>query len=171
MNGKDLGSVAVIGAGTMGSNIALLFAISGFDVLVIESSEKVRKALRRKNEETLKELVKEGTVKEKPEEVLLRIKAGRELKDIKEVDFVFEAITEDLHAKRKLLKELEKAVSGDVILATNTSSYRVTEITEEMAKPEGAGGMHFSNPPIPMPLVEVVKGEKRAQKLIVEKKP
>jgi len=48
MRGKDLGSVAVIGAGTMGSDVALLFAISGFDVMVIESSEKVRKALQKK---------------------------------------------------------------------------------------------------------------------------
>jgi len=166
MGAKDLGSVAVIGAGTMGSDVALLFAISGFDVMVIEISEKARKALRRKNEETFKELVKEGRVKEKPEEVLRRIKAGRELKNIKEVDFVFEAITENLQAKRKLFKELEKVVSGNTVLVTNTSSYRVTEITEEMTKPERVGGMHFSNPPISMSLVEVVKGERTSEETL-----
>jgi len=166
MRAKDLGSVAVIGAGTMGSDVALLFAISGFDVMVVEISEKAREALRRKNEETLKELVKEGMVKEEPREVLRRIKAGRKLKDIKKADFVFEAISENLRAKRKLFKELEKVVSGNVIFATNSSSYRVTEITEEMTKPERVGGMHFSNPPISMPLVEVVKGERTSEETL-----
>lgn len=166
MGVKDIGLVAVIGAGTMGTDIALLFAISGFAVRVIEVSEKARKALRRKNEETLKKLVKEGMVKEQPEQVLRRIKAGRELKGIKEADFVFEAITEDLRAKRKLFKDLEKIVSGNVILATNTSSYRVTEVAEEMTKPERAGGMHFINPPLSMPLVEVVKGERTSEETL-----
>jgi len=166
MRAKDSGSVAVIGAGTMGSDIALLFAISGFNVTVIETSEKARKGLRRKNEETLKEIMEEGRVKEKPEEVLHRIKAGRELKDIKKADFIFEAITENLHAKRKLFKELEKVVSENVIFATNTSSYRVTEIAEEMAKPERAGGMHFINPPRSIPLVEVVKGERTSEETL-----
>jgi len=155
---KDL--VAVIGAGTMGSDIAILFAISGFKVVVIEISEKAREALRRKNEETLKELIKEGVFKGKPEEVTRRIEVKRELKDVERADFVFEAITEDLDAKRKLFKELEKVVSGKVVFATNTSSFRVTEITEGMTKPERVGGMHFSNPPTSMPLVEVVKGER-----------
>ncbi|MGQ9460455.1 MAG: 3-hydroxyacyl-CoA dehydrogenase NAD-binding domain-containing protein [Candidatus Bathyarchaeaceae archaeon] len=163
---KDLGSVAVIGAGTMGSDIALLFAISGFDVMAIETSKKVRRALRTRNEETLKELVKEGKIKEEPEEVLRRIKTGKELKDIEKAGFVFEAVTEDLHIKRKLFKELEKIVSGNTVLVTNTSSYRVTEITEEMAKPERVGGMHFSNPPISMPLVEVVKGERTSEETL-----
>ena len=166
MRGKDLGSVAVIGAGTMGSDIALLFAISGFDVMVIETSDKARKALPRKNEETLKELMKGGKVKEELKEALRRIKAGKELKDTKKADFVFEAITENLNAKRKLFKELEKVVSDDAILVTNTSSYRVTEITEEMKKPERAGGMHFSNPPIPLPLVEVVKGDRTSEETL-----
>ena len=166
MRGNDLGSVAIIGAGTMGSDVALLFAISGFNVMVMETSEKARKALHTKNEETLRELVKEGLVKEKAEKVSHRIEVGRELEDIKEADFVFEAITEDLHAKRKLFRELEKVVSGSVVLATNTSSYRVTEITENMTRPERVGGMHFSNPPITMPLVEVVKGERTNQETL-----
>jgi 3-hydroxyacyl-CoA dehydrogenase len=150
----------------MGSDVALLFAISGFNVMVIETSENVRKTLRIRNEEALEELVNEGRIRENPEEVLRRIKTGKELKDIKEAGFVFEAITENLHAKRKLFKELEKIVPESVILVANTSSYRVTEITEEMVKPERAGGMHFSNPPISMPLVEVVKGERTSEETL-----
>ncbi|MEM0203218.1 MAG: 3-hydroxyacyl-CoA dehydrogenase NAD-binding domain-containing protein [Archaeoglobaceae archaeon] len=166
MKSVDLDRVAVIGAGTMGSDLALLFAISGFDVTVVEISEKARKVLHKKNEETLKELMEREIVKEEPEEILNRIKVEQELRSVKEANFVLEAITEDLYVKRKLFEELEEVFPEDIVFATNTSSYSVTEIADKMRRPERVGGMHFSNPPIFMPLVEVVKGEKTGEETL-----
>lgn len=160
------GPVAVLGAGTMGSDIALLFALAGFDVIVREISDEALAFLRRKNEDTLNQLVRAGKVREEPKKIIGRIRATRELDYVKEAGFVFEAISENLEAKKKLFEELEKIVSKEAVLVTNTSSYRVTEIFEQLAKPERAGGMHFSNPPIEMPLVEVVKGEKTSEETL-----
>ncbi len=159
------GPVAVLGAGTMGSDVSLIFAIGGFDVIIRETSEEVRVSLREKIEGTLNQLIEAGIAKEEGE-VMKRIRITGKLDDVKDADFFFEAITENLEAKIELFKELEKIVSEDAVLATNTSSYMISEIFEGLARPERAGGMHFITPPIESSLVEVVKGEKTSKETL-----
>ncbi|MEM2830577.1 MAG: 3-hydroxyacyl-CoA dehydrogenase, partial [Candidatus Jordarchaeales archaeon] len=87
------------------------------------------------------------------------------LEDVKDVDFVFEAVSENLELKRMLFSMLD-GLPESVVLATNTSSLSVTEIAEGLRGAGRVGGMHFSNPPILMPLVEVVKGRETSEETL-----
>ncbi|MFB0559998.1 MAG: 3-hydroxyacyl-CoA dehydrogenase [Candidatus Lokiarchaeia archaeon] len=164
MVGK-IDKVGVIGAGTMGSDIAFLFAVSDIDVIVNDKSKGVLDGLDEKFQSTFDELQQLGLMKESFEKIRERITATNNLEDLRNVDFVLETITEDLDIKRKLFAELDE-LPMEVVLATNTSSFRVTDIAEGLNGAERVGGMHFSNPPILSPLAEVVKGEKTSERTV-----
>ncbi|MEM3586785.1 MAG: 3-hydroxyacyl-CoA dehydrogenase [Candidatus Jordarchaeaceae archaeon] len=157
--------VAIIGAGTMGADFALLFALYNFEVVVNDISQAVLDKLEEKHKKTMTELRTLGLTKKEYETVREKITATNRLEDIKNVDFVLEAINENLDSKRKLFKELDK-LPMDVVLATNTSVLRVTDIARGLKGAERIGLMHFSNPPILSPLVEVVKGEKTSEETL-----
>jgi len=91
-------------------------------------------------------------------DVLDHLKPVNSLDDAKGAGIVIEAIVEDLAAKRTLFRDLEKRVSPDCVLATNTSSLSVTEVAAGCERPERVGGLHFFNPPPLMRLVEVIGG-------------
>nr|MDO8079306.1 3-hydroxyacyl-CoA dehydrogenase [Candidatus Freyarchaeota archaeon] len=157
--------VAVIGVGTMGSDLSLLFALSDFDVVVNDKSKTVLDKLEEKQRKTMDELRTLGATQKEYETVREKITVARKLEDVKDVDFVLEAIKEDLNAKRELFKELDK-LSPEVVLATNTSTLRVSDIARGLKGAERIGLMHFSNPPILSPLVEVVKGEETSEETL-----
>ncbi|MEM1717950.1 MAG: 3-hydroxyacyl-CoA dehydrogenase [Thermosphaera sp.] len=157
--------MAVIGAGTMGSDVSFLFALSGCEVVVNDVSERALNKLRAKFEKNIEELRREDVVKEDVETVWERVTTTTNLDDVKDVDFVFEAVNEDLELKRKVFRRLDE-LPRSVVLATNTSSLTVTEIAEGLRGAERVGGMHFSNPPIIMPLVEVVKGRETSEETL-----
>ncbi|MEM4446004.1 MAG: 3-hydroxyacyl-CoA dehydrogenase [Candidatus Jordarchaeales archaeon] len=161
----EVGRVAVIGAGTMGSDVSFLFALSGCEVVVNDVSERALNKLRAKFEKNIEELQREDVVKEDVETVWERVTTTTNLDDVKDVDFVFEAVNEDLELKRKVFRRLDE-LPRSVVLATNTSSLTVTEIAEGLRGAERVGGMHFSNPPIIMPLVEVVKGRETSEETL-----
>lgn len=161
----EVGRVAVIGAGTMGSDVSFLFALSGCEVVVNDVSERALNKLRAKFEKNIEELRREDVVKEDVETVWERVTTTTNLDDVKDVDFVFEAVNEDLELKRKVFRRLDE-LPRSVVLATNTSSLTVTEIAEGLRGAERVGGMHFSNPPIIMPLVEVVKGRETSEETL-----
>ncbi|MFB0559626.1 MAG: 3-hydroxyacyl-CoA dehydrogenase [Candidatus Lokiarchaeia archaeon] len=156
---------AVIGAGTMGSDISFLFAVSDIDVILNDRSKAVLDLLDEKFRSIFAELQQMGLMKESFEEIRERITVTDNIDDIKDVDFVLETIIEDLEIKRRLFSELDK-LPMEVVLTTNTSSLRVTDVAEGLKGAERVGGMHFSNPPILSPLVEVVKGEKTSEKTL-----
>ncbi|MHA1606793.1 MAG: 3-hydroxyacyl-CoA dehydrogenase [Candidatus Freyarchaeota archaeon] len=162
---SEVSRVAVIGAGTMGSDVSLLFALSGCEVIVNDVSKDALSRLEGKCREALKELRQASVTKEDFESVWERVTLTEKLDDVRDVDFVFEAITEDLELKRRLFRRLDE-LPLSVVLATNTSSLTVTEISEGLKGAERVGGMHFSNPPALMPLVEVVKGEKTSTETV-----
>jgi 3-hydroxyacyl-CoA dehydrogenase/enoyl-CoA hydratase/3-hydroxybutyryl-CoA epimerase len=95
-----------------------------------------------------------------------RISGTTDYSGFKTVDFVVEAIVEDLKIKKKALKELEKEVSKDTIIATNTSSLLVDDMAKALGRKSKFLGMHFFNPVHKMPLVEVIKGEKTSDEAI-----
>lgn len=161
--------VAVIGMGTMGSDISLLFALSDFEVVVNDISQTVLDKQEEKQRKKMDELRTLGVTNKDYETVREKITVARKLEDVKDVDYVFEAVKEDLNVKRKLFRELDK-LPLEVVLATNTSVLRVSDIAKGLKEAERIGLMHFSNPPILSPLVEVVKGEKTSeetQKVII----
>jgi 3-hydroxybutyryl-CoA dehydrogenase len=91
-------------------------------------------------------------------QIISRIKPTTDLSELAGVDFVVEAITEDLTAKTEILKRLNQTVRPDVILASNTSSISITKLAAATSRPEGFIGMHFMNPVPVMKLVEVIRG-------------
>jgi len=131
-------------------------------VIVYDKSGAALDSLADRQKRSLEEARQAGVDVKDFEAIRDRISVARSLEDVGEVDFVLEAIAEDLEAKRKLFAELDR-LPRETVLATNTSSLRVTDIAEGLEGAERVGGMHFSNPPILSPLVEVVKGEKTSE--------
>lgn len=152
-------TVAVIGAGTMGSGIAQLAAQAGHTTLLYDSREgAVDKAIAAL-EKTFNKLVEKGKLtSEKADEARTRITPATQLKDLAGCGLVIEAIIEDLDIKKKLFAELDALLGKDTVLATNTSSLSVTAIAAACAQPERVIGLHFFNPAPLLPLVEVVPG-------------
>ena len=151
--------VAVFGAGTMGRGIAQVCAQAGVTTLLFDSRDGAVKEAIAAVDKGLDGLVtKQRMTPGAKKDVLDHLKPINSLDEAKGGGIVIEAIVEDLGAKRALFRELEKRVSADCVLATNTSSLSVTEVAAGCERPERVGGLHFFNPPPLMRLVEVIGG-------------
>lgn len=151
--------VAVIGAGAMGAGIAQVAAQSGHEVLLFDAREGAARAAVQRIGEQLKGRVDKGkTTAESVDETLRRLRPAGGLEQLAPAKLLIEAIVEDLAAKQSLFTSLEAIVDDDAILATNTSSISITAIGAQLRRPERLVGMHFFNPAVVMPLVEVVSG-------------
>jgi 3-hydroxybutyryl-CoA dehydrogenase len=155
----EIKKLGVIGAGTMGNGIAQIASSIGCDVVMRDIDMKyVDNGMKNIDKFLSKSLEKGKITKEQKDEVLGRIKGTTELKDLADVDFVIEAVIEDLDLKKKVFGDLDGICRPDVILATNTSSMSITEIANATKRPEKVVGMHFFNPVPLMKLVEVIRG-------------
>jgi len=154
------GGVSVIGAGTMGNGIAHVFAQHGFEVHLIDVSEKqLEKAIGTISKNLDRQVAKEIIRKEKKEETLLNIIATTSIPEgVKNARLIVEAATENVELKLKIFKEIDAASPGGCILATNTSSISITKIASAITQPEMVIGMHFMNPVPIMKLVEIING-------------
>ncbi|SDF81712.1 3-hydroxyacyl-CoA dehydrogenase [Thermoanaerobacter thermohydrosulfuricus] len=153
--------IFVVGAGTMGSGIAQVFAENGFDVIIRDVDIKFVERGLGVIENNLKKSVEKGKItEEEKNKVLGRIKGTVDINEAKDVDFVIEAAIENMEIKKQIFKELDNVCKEGTILATNTSSLSITEIASSTARPEKVIGMHFFNPVPVMKLVEVIKGMK-----------
>lgn len=152
--------IAVIGAGTMGNGIAHVFAQHGFEVHLIDVSEKqLEKAIGTISKNLDRQVAKEIIRKEKKEETLLNIIATTSIPEgVKNARLIVEAATENVELKPKIFKEIDAASPGGCILATNTSSISITKIASAITRPEMVIGMHFMNPVPIMKLVEIING-------------
>ena len=158
---SSIRSTAVIGAGTMGTSIAWVFANANYDVKVKDLSWQL---LGRSNGQ-IYALSKKAVQYKKLTHDQLSLKLHHltyttEYSDFNHVDFVLEAIPENLIQKQQQLKDIETAVSKDTLIATNTSSLTIAELSQGLSHPERFIGMHFFNPANKMPLVEIIPGEK-----------
>lgn len=158
---REIKTVVIAGAGTMGSSMAESFARFGYDVIlydIFEAALDKAKKLISLNQETE---VLEGVVsKEESEALLGRIQYSSQVGDFKKADFVVEAILEKLEVKHKFWEEVSEIVDPDVVLCSNTSGLSITKIAEVVKNPERFAGMHWINPPHIIPLIEIIKGEK-----------
>ncbi len=161
MKFEDIKTVAVIGAGTMGHGIAELAALAGYNVKLRDINEELVKKGYGMIEWSLNKFAEKGTISpEKAKEALKRITPLVDLREAaKDADFVIEAVPEILKLKKELFTDLDKYAPKHAILATNTSSLSITEISKATKRPEQVVGMHFFNPPVKMALVEVIKGQ------------
>ena len=155
--------VAVVGAGTMGNGIAHVFAQAGWNVTLIDVSAPALEGALATIRKNLERLLKKGTVTESERDATLgRIETSSDLRDAKGADLVVEAATEAPELKFRLFRELDSIAGGEAILATNTSSISITEIAAQTKHPERVIGMHFMNPVPLMPLVEVIRGDRKS---------
>jgi len=146
----------VIGAGTMGGDIAAWGVYSGMEVsLQDQTQEQVNKALGR-----AKQLFKKRMRSSRDVDVAMqRLISDVPGEHVKRADVVIEAIVENIDAKQKLFADLETQLKPGAVLATNTSSLRIEDIAQSLQDPGRLIGLHFFNPVEKMPLVEIVQGE------------
>ena len=150
--------IGVLGAGTMGTGISQVAAASGFEVILNDVEEDCLQRSMKIMDKSLTRLSEKGKIEEDKETVLSRIRTTTSLSDIKEADFVVEAVFEDFEAKKKVLLELDRLLAPSVILASNTSSISITRLAALTSRPSQFIGMHFMNPVPLMVLVELIRG-------------
>ena len=151
--------LGIVGAGTMGNGIAQVAAQIGCEVIMRDIEESFVDRGLKSIDKFLSKSVEKGKIKaEEKEAVLGRIKGTTNMADLEGVDFVVEAVIEDLELKKKVFKELDELCRPETILASNTSSMSLTEIASATKRPEMVCGLHFFNPVPLMRLVEVIRG-------------
>ncbi len=159
MKVEDIKTIGVCGAGTMGAGIAQTAAVSGFNVILRDISDEALERGMNIIKKSLARIVKKGKMsQEDADAVVARIKTTKELSDLKDADYVIEAVFEKMELKKEIFGELDKITRPEVVLATNTSSLSITEIAASTGRPDKVVGMHFFNPVPVLPLVEIVKG-------------
>ena len=152
-------TVAVLGAGAMGSGIAQVAADHGHPTIIFDIHGPALVAAKERLAKVMARLVEKGRKTEaEAKNLQARIRYVDRLEACAKAGLVVEAVVEDLAIKRKIFTQLSDLVTSDCILATNTSSLAVTAIASAVDKPERVLGAHFFNPAPLMPLVEIVPG-------------
>lgn len=151
--------LGIVGGGMMGRSIAEKVASNGIDVVVQELSE----ALARKGREELvgaldEELRKWGITASEKKVILGRIRFVSDVRELASTDMLIETVTEDLDAKKRVMKQLGETCPPDRIFVTNTSTLSITEIAAASGRPDQVIGIHFLPPVSRNPVVEVVRG-------------
>jgi len=166
---------AVVGAGTMGGQIAQTIAAAGFPVVLKDINQELVQAgldeARKVTEGQVAKLVKKERVTVEQgaaqiEEILGRIKGTTSYAGFGDVDFVIEAVPERMEIKQAVFAELDAVTPGHAILASNTSSLSIGEIGEATMRPEKVVGFHYFYPASVMPLVEIVEGEETSPETV-----
>ena len=152
-------SIGVVGAGTMGNGIAQVAARAGLAVVLHDvSDEFLNRGLSTIDNSLQRDVDKQRLAHHEKQQIVSRIKPTKESTDLRDVDFVIEAITEELTVKLDLFRRLDQSVRQDVILASNTSSISITKLAAGTSRPDRVIGMHFMNPVPVMKLVEIIRG-------------
>ncbi|MEI5674626.1 MULTISPECIES: 3-hydroxyacyl-CoA dehydrogenase family protein [unclassified Nocardioides] len=155
---RTLTTVGVVGLGTMGAGIAEVLARHGYAVVGVEKDEEALARGRQYLEHSTARAVKREKLTEAEQaELLGRISLTTELTDLAGAGFVVEAVVESMELKKQIFRELDAIVAPDAILATNTSSLSVTDLSTATARPGRVVGVHFFNPAPVQDLVEIVR--------------
>jgi len=166
----ELKRVLVVGAGTMGSQIALQTALSGrYDVTLVDSAPGQLERARAQNQRLLDRSVEKGRLTEAAAaEALARVKTADDLASVAgTADLVIEAVIEDFDAKKSVFESLGEHAQNDAILASNSSTIAISRLAGFTGRPEQCCNMHFFHPVTVMQLCEVVKGPKTSNATIV----
>jgi len=155
----EIKKVGVVGAGAMGNGIAQMAAKIGCEVVMRDIEDAFVERGMKNIDKFLSRSVEKGKLQtEEKDAILGRIKGTTDMSDIKDVDFVIEAVIEDLDLKKRVFKELDELCRPGVVFASNTSSMSLTEIAAATKRPDKVCGMHFFNPVPLMRLVEIIRG-------------
>jgi len=167
MTARTYQTLGVVGAGNMGSGIAQKIATEGFRVVLVDlDDEKVARGLS-----TIRATLDQGVERkilerQQAQEILSRVQGTTDMGRLGEADLVVEAVFEDLAVKRDVFARLERACRPDTILATNTSSFLVSQMAERMRHPERLVGLHYFYHPAKNRLVEVISGAATSPEIV-----
>ena len=169
---KDIQNIGIVGAGQMGHGIALVCALAGFDVTMLDlTPEALDKGVKAIQRDLQREVYKKRLAQDKADAAVSRIKTTTAYADLKDRDLVIEAATEDEKIKKEIIKKICPVLGPDAYIATNTSSISITRMGAQSDRPGKFVGMHFMNPVPRMELVELIRGiatEEETYRLIRE---
>lgn len=155
----EIKKLGVVGAGQMGSGIAHVAGLAGYEVLIHDVSEdRINSGLATINGNLSRQVQKGAVAEDAKKSALDRIGAAPKLDDLASCDLVIEAASENESIKRKIFADLSKIVKPEGILASNTSSISITRLASGTDRPERFIGIHFMNPVPVMQLVELIRG-------------
>jgi 3-hydroxybutyryl-CoA dehydrogenase len=155
----EISTVGVVGAGTMGSGIAHVFARAGFQVLLCDVEQRfLDRALTQIRANLGREAAKGKLAESEIEPTLARISAGVDREALAAAGLVIEAASERFEIKSEIFRALDRMLPEGAVLATNTSSISITKLAAQTGRPQQVIGMHFFNPVPVMALVEIVRG-------------
>lgn len=155
----NIQNIGVLGSGQMGSGIAQVAAMAGFNVIMQDiSNESLQKAVKRIEQSLVKLVEKQKLTETQAKAAISKIKSTQNITDFSGSDLVIEAATENQNLKFELFRKLDEVCKKEAVLATNTSSISITSIASQTKRPEAVVGMHFMNPVPIMKLVELIRG-------------
>ena len=161
--------VGVLGAGMMGAAIAYVSAKAGIDVVLKDvSKEAAEKGKDYARKLEAKALERGRTTEDKSQALLDRITTTGDAADFKGVDFVIEAVFENVDVKQQVFQEIQDVVEPDAVLGSNTSTLPITTLAEGVERKEDFIGIHFFSPVDKMPLVEIIRGEKTSDAVLAK---
>lgn len=152
-------TIGVVGAGAMGTGIANVAAMAGYDVVLRDIDRAyVDRSLKNMDKFMARSVEKGKMSGEDRQAALARVQGTTQLEDLAKADFVIEAVLENMDLKKEIFQALDQLCRPEVILSTNTSSMSITAIAAVTGRPDKVCGMHFFNPAPIMRLVEVIRG-------------
>lgn len=160
-------TIGVVGAGTMGTGIAHIAAMAGYDVILRDIDMAfIDRAVANMDKFMARSVEKGKMTEDARQATLARIKKTIALEDMAAADFIIEVVVEKMDLKKEVFQKLNKVCRPEVILATNTSSMSITEIAAASGRPDKVCGMHFFNPAQIMRLVEIIRGAQSSDETI-----
>ncbi|MFB4164340.1 3-hydroxyacyl-CoA dehydrogenase family protein [Alteribacillus sp. JSM 102045] len=160
MSAENIKKISLIGSGIMGSQIAMVGALAGFDVVLQDIEEKNLKKAEKELRSRLERRVSKGKLaQDELEQTFSRLTLTSSLEEaVTNTDFVIEAIVEKVDIKRAVFKEIDALAPGNAILSTNSSTIVSSKLADATTRPEKVCNFHFFNPALVIEMVEVVKG-------------
>tara|TARA_B100000686_G_scaffold181300_1_gene188254 strand:- start:6627 stop:7487 length:861 start_codon:yes stop_codon:yes gene_type:complete len=159
--------VSVIGAGTMGAGIAQVFAQNSISVTLFDTEERILTSALTGLRKRLEPRIEAGKISAvEVEKIFEKINISVELENVKDSDFIIEAIFEDMKIKKEIFGQIDSLASPSAIFASNTTSLSITEIASSTERSDKVIGVHFFNPPIVMKLVEIMPGLQTSKQTI-----
>lgn len=164
-----MAKLGIVGAGLMGSGIAQVAAVAGWDVVMRDVSTDATDKGRAAVEQSLARFVKKEKIsQDDADAAVARIEGTTDLDALGDADFVVEAVFEKIEIKHEIFKELDKICKDDVVLGTNTSALPITKVAAVTERPESVVGVHFFSPVPMMKLVELVRGLKTSDETLAK---
>ena len=153
-----ISNIGIIGAGTMGSGISQVAALTGYDIVMQDVSDEATSRGLGTIDKSLQRLVdREKITADAKDAAILKIRTTTNLSDLADCDLVIEAATENMDLKLDLFEEIDKVSRPETIIASNTSSLSLTKLASVSNRPDKVIGMHFFNPVPMMALVEIIR--------------